>query len=163
MLTVERLVAGSRDVVALHEALGKVFRAFQHGTGLRRTDDRNACRTLVGLELIINATHQGVFGSYDHHVDIVLQDEFLQIVEFVDADGHVLAVVDCSGIAGRNEQLLAFRTLGNLPCQRMLTAAASQQQDSQAFILSNFRKFSNLFLCRIFRHDILNSNTHSCL
>ena len=34
VLTVERLVAGRGNVMALHEALGKVLRAFEHGTGL---------------------------------------------------------------------------------------------------------------------------------
>ena len=34
VLAVEGLVAGCGDVVALHESLGKVLGAFEHGTGL---------------------------------------------------------------------------------------------------------------------------------
>ena len=99
VLAIEGLVAGRGDVVALHERLGEVLRAFEHSTSLRRSDDGDVAGARIAAEVVIDATHQRVFRSYHHHVDGMVGSEGLQCLEVVDADGDVLAHTARSGIA----------------------------------------------------------------
>ena len=125
MLAVERLIAGGGDVVALHESLGKVLRAFEHGAGLRRTDDGHVLCPRVGLQVVVDTLHQRVFRSDDHHLDAPVGYELLDGLEVVGLHCHVLATVACSGITWSNIQFLTLAALSNLPCQGVLAAAAA--------------------------------------
>ena len=125
MLAVESLVLGGGYVVALHEALGEVLRALEHGTGLRRTDDGDIRRPRVGLQVVVDALHQRVFRSDDHHLYAVVGDELLDGLEVVGLHGHVLATLRRAGVAGGNIEFLTLGALCNLPCQGVLTAAAA--------------------------------------
>ena len=73
----EGLVAGGGYAMALHEGLGKVFRPFKNGTGLRRTDDGNGGREGVGLQVVVDALHQWVLGTYHHHFYVFVNTEAL--------------------------------------------------------------------------------------
>ena len=125
MLTVEGLVAGCGNVVALHESLGKVLRTFQYGTGLGGTYYGNVLRSLVGLHVVVDAFHQRVFRSHDHHVDLLLHTELLDGLEVVGLHGNVLSYVGRTRIARGNEKFLTLAALSNLPSQRMFAPATS--------------------------------------
>ena len=125
MLTIERLVAGSGDVVALHKRLGKILRAFQHGTGLRGPDNRHMLRALVSLQVVVDALYQRVFRTNDHHVDILSYHELLDDLEVVSLHGDIDATICRTRIAWGNIQFLTFLTLSNLPSQCVLTSATA--------------------------------------
>ena len=82
-------------------------------------------RSRVLPQVVVNALHQRVLRTYHHHVDGFLHAELLDGLEVVGLDGHVLATLPCPRIAGGYIQFLTSLTLCYLPCQRVLTAAAS--------------------------------------
>ena len=125
MFTVKGLIAGGRDVVPLHKGLGKIFRAFEYGTGLGRADDRNGLRAGIGFQLVIDAFYQRVFRAYHHHVDGLFDTEGLDGLEVVGLHGHVLTTVAGTCIAWSNVKLLTFLTLSYFPCEGVLTATAA--------------------------------------
>ena len=109
--------------MALHETLGEVFRAFQHSTLLRRSYDRDVLCALIVKELVVDAFHQRVFRTYNHHVDAVVNNKVLQLVELVHAYRHVLAHIARSSIAWSNKKFLTLIALCDFPCQRVFTSA----------------------------------------
>ena len=102
MFAVEGLVTGRGDVVALHKGLGEVLGAFEYGTSLGRTDDGNILRTLVLLQVIIDTLYQRVFGTDDHHINLVVDDKLLDGLEIVGLHGHVFAAIAGTGISWSN-------------------------------------------------------------
>ena len=69
--------------MALHEALGKVLGAFELCAGLRGSYDRDVTEARVGLEVIINAFHERVFGTNDNHVYGVVEYKLTYGIEVV--------------------------------------------------------------------------------
>ena len=125
MFTVKGLITGGRDAMALHESFGKVFRTFQHGTSLRGTDDRDILGTLVSLQIVVDALHQRVLRTNNHHVDFFGNHELLDHFEVISLHGNVDATIAGSGIAGGNKQFLTLLTLGNLPSQGVLATTTT--------------------------------------
>ena len=111
--------------MSLHERLGEVFRAFEHGSRLRRTDDWDVASERVVGEVVVDALHEWVFWSDDDHVDMVCIDEFLQFLEVVDPDVYVFAAVACSGISWCDIQFLYLFALSYFPGECMFATAAS--------------------------------------
>ncbi len=75
MVAVECLVSSSRDVVTLHECLCEVLRAFENGTSLRRTDDRNVLCALIVQEVVVDTLNKWILWTYNYHVYVILNDE----------------------------------------------------------------------------------------
>ena len=115
--------------MALHETLGKILRAFQHGTGFRGTDDGHVLQQVVMAEVVVDAFHQRVFRTDHHHVDFFVDDELCHSIEVVGFDVDVGACKCGSGITGSDEEFFDARTLRNFPCEGVLTAAAAQKQE----------------------------------
>ena len=112
-------------MVPLHETFGEILAAFQYGTLFRRTDDRNVLGAAVVLQLVVDAFHQWVFGSYHHHVDALLNDKALDGLKVVGLDVDILAHFGCTRIAWSNKQFFHFFALGDFPCQGMFPSSAS--------------------------------------
>ena len=55
-------------------ALGKVLRAFKHGTSLRRTDNGHVLYVVALLKVVVYALYQWVLGAYHHHVHQIQLD-----------------------------------------------------------------------------------------
>ena len=125
MFAVKGLITGGRDVVALHESFGKILRAFQHGTGLRGTDDRDILGTLVSLHIVVDTLHQRILRTYNHHVNFFGNHELLDYFKVISLHGNVDATIAGSGIAGGNKQFLTLLTLGNLPSQGVLATTTT--------------------------------------
>ena len=125
MLTVEGLVTGSGDVVALHEALGKILRTFEHSASLRGTDDGDGLGAGICLQFVVEALYQRVLGAYDHHVDAFLYTEGLDGLEVVSLHGDVLTAVAGAGVTWGDIEFLTLAALSNLPCQGVFTTATS--------------------------------------
>ena len=121
MLAVEGFVGSGRDVVTLHECLGKILRALEYGTSLRRTDDRH-----YRIELIINALHQRVFWSYNNHSHVVVSHKLLDAFKVISLEGYVLTFAPysvCASITWCDEKGFTLVTLGYLPCHGVFTTA----------------------------------------
>ena len=108
VLAVEGLVACGRDVVALHESLGKVLGAFEYGTGFRRAYDGDIRCALVLLQIVVDALHQRVFWADDHHIDAFLNNKLLDGFEVVGLHGHVFAAVAGAGVTWSDIQFLTL-------------------------------------------------------
>ena len=91
MLPVEGLVACRGYAVAHHKCLGEVFRAFEHGTSLRRTNHGHVLRPRISLQVIVDALHQRVFGTYHHHVYPLVSHELLDGLKVIGLHTDVLA------------------------------------------------------------------------
>ena len=122
----EAAVSGGGDVVTLHELLGELLAAFEHGTGTGGSDDGYAGEAGVALEVVIDALDERVFRSDDDHVYAVVDDKAADGVEVICLDGDVLAHVACPCIAGSDVEFFHFRALGYLPRQRMFAPARTK-------------------------------------
>ena len=125
VFTIEGLIACGGDVVALHESLGEILGTFQHGTGFRGTDDGDVLRAGVGLQVVVDALHQRIFGTNHHHVDLLFDAECLDGLKVVGLHADILATIGCPGIAWGDIQFLTFLTLSDFPGQCVLTTAAA--------------------------------------
>ena len=94
--------------MTLHERLREVFRAFEHSTSFRRAYDGNVLGTLILLQVIVDALYQRVFGTDDHHLDAVLDDECLHSLKVIGLHGYVFTNVACPGITWGNIQFLTL-------------------------------------------------------
>lgn len=127
MFAVEGGVGRRGNVVPLHEAFGKVLGTFEHGTGLRGTDDGNGAQFVALLEIVVDAFYQRVFGAYHHHVHLVFNDELSNPVEIVGLDVNILAYAGRACVARCDIEFFDFLALCDFPGQSMLAASASQQ------------------------------------
>ena len=125
MLAIECLVFGGRNMVTLHESLGKILTAFEYGTLFRRTDNGDMTGALITAELIVDTFHQWVLRTNNHHVNQVVHDKVFQFVELIHADRHVLSNRGGSSVSRSNEQFLTFLALSNLPGQCVLTTTTA--------------------------------------
>ena len=114
------------DAVAQHERLGEVLAAFQPCARTGGADDGNVARGFVFLESVVNALHQRVFRTDDHHIDAALQSEGFQAREVGRPDVDILAHAACSGIARGDVEFLHFVALGYLPRQCVFAAARAE-------------------------------------
>ena len=115
--------------MAHHERLGEILTAFEDGACLRRTNDRNMAEGGRGLEIVVDAFHQRIFRTYDDHVNGVCLHKTGYGIEIIGLHRHILAYEARAGIAGGDEQLLYFLTLGYFPCQSMFAAARTEEQN----------------------------------
>ena len=81
--------------------------------------------TAVGAQLVVDATHQRVFGAHHHHVDGLVGHEGLDTLKVVYAHRHILTHLTGTGVAGGDKQSVALLALGDFPCQGMLASATS--------------------------------------
>ena len=113
----EALIAGGRDVVAHHEALGKLLAALEAGTLFRRADDGDMFQFVVCDEIIVYTFYQRVFGAYHHHVDVVFHGKTAKGVEVGGRYFYVGADSGGPGITGSDEEAVGFGTLFQFPGQ----------------------------------------------
>ena len=125
---VEGAIGGRGDVVALHKRLGEVFRAFQHGTGFRRTDNGDVSQGGTRREIVVDALDQRVFRTDNDHVDVLLEHKTLNAFEVVGAQSDVGAHLRRAGITGGDKKLLDFGTLSDFPSQCVFATAGSKQK-----------------------------------
>ena len=114
-------------MVALHEGLGIVLAALKHRSLAAGPDDGDGGQMGVGLEIVVDALHQRVFGSYYHHVHLVLQHKVPDGVKIIGLDGDIGTHLCGARVSGGDIQLACLGALGNLPGQGVLAAAASQK------------------------------------
>ena len=125
MLTVKRLIAGSGDVVALHETLGEILRTFEDGTSLRGANHGYVLRAGISLQFVVDAFYKGILRTNDDHVDAFLNDELLDGLEVVSLHSHVFATVAGTSIAWGDIEFLTLTALSNFPSEGVLTSATT--------------------------------------
>src|SRR5919109_871448 len=86
-----------RNVVALHELLGKGLAGFQTCCALGRTEDAPP----APVEFIHNSKRQRMFRSYHGEFWLEAISELHQRIKAASVDGNALALFGDSGIAGR--------------------------------------------------------------
>ena len=116
MLAVEGLIGSCGDVMALHEAFGKILASFQYGSGLAGTDNGNVSQFSIVLEIVVDALYQWVFGTNHYHLYAVSQYKNLDGIKVVSLHVYILAYCSCTGITRCDEQFLALLTLSDFPC-----------------------------------------------
>ena len=114
-------VSCRRDVVFLHEVLGKDFGPFHLGCGLVRAKDSQA----FGLGQVGNAFGQGDFRADDEHVDAFVFGIVRDGVQIGQGDVDALGDFTHSGAAGNGIELIDARALSQFPGQSMFAAAAA--------------------------------------
>ena len=111
--------------MAFHELLGKVLAALEHGAGLGGTYHGHAGSTLVGLEVVVDALDQRVFGAYHNHIHTVVGDKLLERLKIIGLDSHILTHTGCTGVSGSDKEVLHFLALSDFPGQGVFATAAS--------------------------------------
>ena len=112
--------------MALHETLGEVLRAFEHGAGLRGANDGHAAELPVMPEVVVDAFHERILGTHHHHVDAFFGHKLRYGVEVVGLDVHVFAYGGGSGVAGGYKKFLGLGALRYFPGQCVFAASAAQ-------------------------------------
>ena len=125
VFAIKGLIAGCRNMVALHKGLGKILRAFEHSTGFRRTNHGYVLGALIGLQVVVDTLYQGILRTHHYHLDALLNYKLLDSLKVISLQIYCLAAVACTGITWGDVQLFAFLTLSNFPSQGVLTSATS--------------------------------------
>ncbi len=116
---------GGGDVVFHHEFLGKGLAALDPGRGLLRAEYPEP-----GLhEHICNTRNQGSLGPHHGQIDLVFQRKILERPDIFRINGNALGNPGNACIAGSAKDRFHLRAPGNLPCKRMLPAAAANNQN----------------------------------
>ena len=68
-----------------------------------------------------------VFGADDDELDLVLPDEFFELVELHHADGNILRDLRGAGVARRGKEAGHPRRMCQFPRQRMFPPAVADQ------------------------------------
>ncbi len=123
-----------RDAVLLHDALGEDLAALQLGRGARRAEDLEPFRR----QFVGDAHRERVLGADDGEVHALFADELHEADEVVRAERDAFGLPRDSGVAGRAIDFLHQRRLGDFPDERMLAAAAADDEDLHV-ILRQFR------------------------
>lgn len=113
--------------MALHKALGKVLRAFEHGTSLRRADNGHVLYVVALLKVVVYALYQWILGANHHHVHPMGHHKVGHGVKVVGLDGHILTGIGCAGVARCNVEFVDEGALCYFPCQCVLAAATAQK------------------------------------
>ena len=121
----KRFVIGRRDLMTLHESLGKIFRAFK----LRGSAGRAENLEPGTAESVHDASGKRRLGADDCQGDVVLTSKFDELVDC--RPSHVFKPFGQrrTGIARRHVDLLNAFALRKPPGERMLAAAAADHQN----------------------------------
>jgi hypothetical protein len=113
--------------VPLHELLRERLAGLEPRGGARRSEDRDAGRA----QDVGDARRQRILGSHDDEVDALLRRERAHRVGVARPHGGE-AGRDAlhRGAARRDEHALGARALRDLPGERVLAAAAAEDQDA---------------------------------
>jgi len=122
---VEHFIGSRRNIVFFHQFLGKCLAAFQN----RRIFARTECTDPGCFQLVYQASDKRIIHADDNEVDLFFLCELGQTVKFHRADRNALCQLRNSGVAGRTVNLLCFRALCHACSDRMLSAAASHNQN----------------------------------
>ena len=124
----EGLIARRRDIVTLHESLGVVLAALQHGTLFRRTDDHHVVQQRLLGKIVGDTRHKRRLGTYHEHLHTMADDKLADSLEVVDIQLDILADGSGAGIAGSNEELAALLALGNLVGDSVFASTGTKEQ-----------------------------------
>ena len=120
----ERSIRGRRNRVARHEGLGIILGALEPRCRLRWPEDPEARRA----ERVDDALREGRFWTDDGQCDLLGLRQRDQIRDRGDSNVGQPRLDRRAGVAGRDEDLSDARGLRDLPCQRVLTAAAADDE-----------------------------------
>ena len=122
----EVAVSGGRYPVAREKILSEGLGAFQHGGRGRRPEHAQS----GGPKTVHNTGHQRRLGADDGQNDRPIAHEGFKRSEVFRRDGHVFqfGLARRSGVAGCHVYALDARGLRGLPCERVLAAAAADDQ-----------------------------------
>ena len=118
--------------MAGHQRLGEGLGALDGGRARARPEHREA----PGPQRIGDAGHQRLLRPDDDEVHVVRDREPRQPLDVVHGEVEAARVARDAGVAGRRPDLLDERALGDLPGERVLAAAAADQQDPHSFVHS---------------------------
>ena len=104
---------------------GKALGGFELCRRFRRAKGQHTC----GAQLICDTCGQRRLRANDHEINRVFFDETHHRRAIVDVKAGAFGNRCDTRVAGRDDQLVAFRVLQGRPCQRMLTATAAQNQN----------------------------------
>src|SRR5260370_852834 len=132
-------VARGWYAVALQEVLGVRLRPFQARRGAGGAEASAASRG----ETIGDACDQRTFGADDGESDVLARGECKQGVDIVGGGGNVAGLWLARGarLSWRDQYLIHARRLRALPGQRVLAAAAADDQDFHARESRNGERF----------------------
>ena len=116
MVAVEGGVSSRGDIVAFHEAFGKIFRTFQLCTHLRRTNNLHIAEQTMILEIICDTFNERHFWSNNHHVNFVVDDKVCHLIEVSWRYLHIFSNGRRAGITRTDVEFFDFWTLCYFPC-----------------------------------------------
>jgi hypothetical protein len=113
--------------VAGEEVLGEGLAALQPRGGGGGAEHAQA----GGAEQVDDAGHQRRLGADDGQVDVLVAGQFAQAFQVVGLDRHVaaLGLERGAGVARRDQHFVHARRLGELPGQRVLAAAGTDDEE----------------------------------
>jgi len=121
----EALIGGGRNIVGLAKVLGEALRALKLRGRLGRAEGLDA----GGFEIIDNAGDQRHFRADDDEVDFRFLAEGDHGLVVGDVECDAFGFLRDAGIAGGAVELRHQRTGGDLPGQRVLAAAGTENED----------------------------------
>ena len=119
----EVLVLRGRDSVLLHKILRECLRTLEDRRVLPRSERADARL----LEAVDESAHQRIVHADDRQADLLLLRELHEPVELHRRDRDALRKLRDAGIARGAVKRVHLRALCDLPCQRVLSSAASYQ------------------------------------
>ena len=124
----EGLVGSGRDLMPLHEGLGKGLRAFKLRRRLRRAEDAQA----TGTEVIDDAAGEWPFRADDRQRDLFALGEFGQVLEVGERQVVQPAVTGGAAIARCDIDRLNLGRLQELPGDRVFAATGADHENLHA-------------------------------
>ena len=124
---VEGAEARRRDAVPVEEILGEGLGALQRCRGARGAEGEVS----PGRERIDEPERQGALRPHHGEVDPLAAHQIRDREDVVGAHGHALGHARDAGIPRRRVQRPKLRAPGQLPGERMLAAAAPDQEDAE--------------------------------
>ena len=141
-------MASSGYAVTPHEIFGKVFRAFESGSGFARAHEEQlaAVSSRAAFEILAYAAYERVFVAGYHEVDVIVDDGLVYSVEIRRFDRQICAERISAGVAGCYEETAHAGALAQLPGDSGFAAAAAEQEgvDALFHLLSEFSLVSLL-------------------
>ena len=132
LLAGERAVSRRRNVVALHEFLGKRLASFQLGARRAWSNHHQFGVLATVLQMVHQPIHERGFGTHNDHVDAVLFDGAAHGVVVGSVQLEVGRHPVRAGISGGHEELRQKRALGQLPSDGVLPSTGANEQDVHA-------------------------------
>ena len=128
----ERAVRRRRNVVALHEFLGKRLAAFQLGARRPRSNHHQTWVLAAVVQVVHQPVHQRGLRPHDDHVDVVLFDRTAHGVVVGGVQFEVGRHPVRPGISRGHEELGQKRALGQFPSDGVLPSTGANEQDVHA-------------------------------